>query len=74
MTVWTEAAKGRKSFSRLWRCWLDAGGLLFATMREWRRWTVSRRDLVRLDDRMLRDIGVTRADLFKELNKSFWRR
>jgi uncharacterized protein YjiS (DUF1127 family) len=73
MTVWTEAVNGSKSFPRLWQCRLDAGSSsLFATMREWRRWTVSRRELARLDGRMLRDIGINRADVFQELNKSFW--
>jgi uncharacterized protein YjiS (DUF1127 family) len=38
----------------------------------WRRWW-SRRDLVALDDRMLRDIGATRAEAQHELSKPFWR-
>ena len=33
----------------------------------------SRLSLQRLDDRMLKDIGVTRADVFAETRKSFWR-
>jgi uncharacterized protein YjiS (DUF1127 family) len=75
MTVWTEAANGSKSFLRLWRCRPDAGSIsLFATMREWRRHRESRRELMRLDDRALRDLGISRADVFRELNKSFRRR
>jgi uncharacterized protein YjiS (DUF1127 family) len=38
----------------------------------WRRWR-SRQYLTALDDRMLRDIGVTRAEAEYELNKPFWR-
>ena len=32
-----------------------------------------RRALVELDDRLLRDIGVSRADAEREANKPFWR-
>ena len=32
-----------------------------------------RRALLRLDDRMLRDIGLTRADVEREADKPFWR-
>lgn len=45
----------------------------FVLMRKvWRRWR-SRQYLPNLDDRMLRDIGVTRAEVENELNKPFWR-
>ncbi|WP_123688471.1 DUF1127 domain-containing protein [Allostella humosa] len=33
-----------------------------------------RRALTLLDDRMLRDIGVSRAQLAGEVDKSFWQR
>jgi uncharacterized protein YjiS (DUF1127 family) len=33
-----------------------------------------RRALARLDDRLLRDIGLTRLDVREECNKWFWRR
>jgi len=46
---------------------------IVALMREgWRRWR-SRRHLAELDDRTLKDIGITRADAEYELNKPFWR-
>jgi uncharacterized protein YjiS (DUF1127 family) len=38
----------------------------------WQRWR-SRRDLTALDDCMLRDIGITRAEVQHELSKPFWR-
>ncbi|MEZ5925602.1 MAG: DUF1127 domain-containing protein [Hyphomicrobiaceae bacterium] len=31
-----------------------------------------RRDLLELDDRTLMDIGVTRADVWREANRRFW--
>ena len=44
-----------------------------AMPREWRRRARSRAELAMLDERMLRDIGVTRADIWREVNKPFWR-
>jgi uncharacterized protein YjiS (DUF1127 family) len=49
-----------------------AGGVL-ATFRKWRRQAHGRAELARLDDRMLRDIGITRADAEFLSNKPFWR-
>jgi uncharacterized protein YjiS (DUF1127 family) len=40
---------------------------------EWRRRARSRRELLALDDHMLKDIGITRADAQYEAAKSFWR-
>ena len=44
-----------------------------ATLREWRRRKNGRLELARLDERMLRDIGLTRFDAGYEINKPFWR-
>jgi uncharacterized protein YjiS (DUF1127 family) len=44
-----------------------------ATLRAWRQRSRERAELARLDDRMLRDIGVTRCDVWREINKPFWR-
>ena len=44
-----------------------------AALREWRRRKNSRLELARLDERMLRDIGLTRALADLEINKPFWR-
>jgi uncharacterized protein YjiS (DUF1127 family) len=43
-------------------------------LREWRRRARDRGQLAKLDDRMLRDIGLTRADAEFFSNKPFWRR
>lgn len=47
--------------------------LAIAMLREWRRRSRSRAALAALDDRMLRDIGVTRCDARREIDKPFWR-
>ena len=44
-----------------------------AALREWRRRRNGRLELARLDERMLRDIGLTRFDAEYEVNKRFWR-
>jgi uncharacterized protein YjiS (DUF1127 family) len=38
----------------------------------WRVLARGRRHLAALDDRMLRDIGLTRADVDREYRKPFW--
>jgi len=44
-----------------------------ATVTEWRRRIRERSQLAALDDRMLRDIGITRLDAQYLSNKPFWR-
>ena len=39
---------------------------------EWRERARSRRLLQQLDDRMLRDVGLSRADVARECAKHFW--
>ncbi len=39
----------------------------------WSERTRQRRELLRLDDRLLRDIGITRAEATAEAEKPFWR-
>ena len=51
----------------------DATDWVFATMREWRRRSRDRAELAMLDDRMLRDIGLTHSDAEFLANKPFWR-
>jgi uncharacterized protein YjiS (DUF1127 family) len=48
-------------------------GRVLATLREWRRRARDRAQLGTLDDRMLRDIGITRADAVFLSSKPFWR-
>jgi uncharacterized protein YjiS (DUF1127 family) len=45
----------------------------FGALREWRRRSKGRAQLGALDDRMLKDIGISRADAEFLANKPFWR-
>jgi uncharacterized protein YjiS (DUF1127 family) len=57
---------------------LDSGrrALLRAveTLEEWSARSAQRRALLRLDDHMLRDVGLSRADVEREAEKSFWQK
>jgi uncharacterized protein YjiS (DUF1127 family) len=46
---------------------------VLAMLRKWRRRSRQRAELARLDERMLRDIGVTPGDVWHEISKPFWR-
>lgn len=48
-------------------------GIVSRRIVRWRRLVYERRLLASLDDRMLRDIGVTRSDAQAESRKPFWR-
>ena len=50
-----------------------AGRHVVATLREWRKRARERAQLTALDDRSLKDIGLTRADAEFLVNKPFWR-
>jgi uncharacterized protein YjiS (DUF1127 family) len=50
-----------------------AGNRVLATLREWRRRVRDRSRLGELDERMLKDIGLTRTDAEFLMNKPFWR-
>lgn len=47
---------------------------LFDRLAVWFERSRQRRALAKLDDRMLRDIGVSRADANREAEKPFWRK
>jgi uncharacterized protein YjiS (DUF1127 family) len=59
-----EAPRGR------WRLIL---GSIVAMLREWRRRSVNRGELARLDERTLRDIGLDPGVVDYEMYQSFWR-
>ena len=51
----------------------DAARWALATLRAWRRRIAERGQLAKLDERMLCDIGLSRADAEFLINKPFWR-
>jgi uncharacterized protein YjiS (DUF1127 family) len=51
----------------------DAWDHVSATFHEWRRRSRERAELAALDERTLKDIGLTRADAEFLSNKPFWR-
>ena len=51
----------------------DAWDHVAASLSEWRRRSRERAELAALDDRTLKDIGLTRADAEFLSNKPFWR-
>jgi uncharacterized protein YjiS (DUF1127 family) len=55
--------------ARLWRDWVRPIEML----REWRRRACDRALLRSLDSRLLRDIGLSREQLWNEAAKPFWR-
>jgi len=46
---------------------------LLTTLRLWSRRIREREELADFGERDLRDIGLSRADLYNEVNKPFWR-
>jgi len=46
----------------------------FTELCEWQRRRRDRAVLATFDDRMLRDIGLTRTDVLAEIDKPFWRK
>jgi uncharacterized protein YjiS (DUF1127 family) len=47
---------------------------MLASFGRWRRRSRDRAQLARLDDRMLADIGISRAEAEFLANKPFWRK
>lgn len=48
-------------------------GKMSERIAEWQERKTQRRQLLSLDDRALRDIGISRADAEREYRKPFWR-
>lgn len=46
---------------------------IFDLFTTWHQRAVTRRELARLDERVLHDIGLSQADVEQEVSKPFWR-
>lgn len=46
--------------------------LIWYTLEQWRERARQRRAMLALDDHLLRDIGISRADVEREASKPFW--
>ena len=55
------------------RAWSRAIGRAIDLLLIWQQRARDRRQLESLSDHMLRDIGLTRADVYAEASKPFWR-
>ena len=53
--------------------WARGAERLVTLLLTWQQRARDRRQLESLSDHMLRDIGLTRADVFAEASKPFWR-
>jgi uncharacterized protein YjiS (DUF1127 family) len=51
----------------------DRADALLAQLRQWRARVRGRQLLRDFDDRMLRDLGICRAEAIREARKRFWR-
>jgi uncharacterized protein YjiS (DUF1127 family) len=73
MTSLPLTAGGFSTASRLPR-WQNMFASSWATVQTWLARSRSRSALTELDEFMLKDIGLTRADVVMESSKPFWQR
>ena len=60
---------GRQSFRQSFRQSLRR---LPGLLQRWSEQSAQRRRLAQLDDRMMKDVGLSRADAYRESSKWFW--
>lgn len=70
-TVCTQFRIEQGRFGAGWAARPSASGLLLRIHR-WRELHRQRRELERLSDEMLKDIGISRVDALREAQRSFW--
>ena len=59
--------------ARYFRGRIPAAARGFEILLRWQRRANERHALAHLDDRMLRDLGLSRSEVARELRKPFWR-
>ena len=75
------AHSGASESWKSWKSWISAGlSLLLSDLARiveifatWQRRSTQRTALRNFDDRLLRDSGLSRVELLREINKPFWR-
>jgi uncharacterized protein YjiS (DUF1127 family) len=73
-TVNLRSSRAQRDFvSELVRSWASGVRRAADLLLTWQQRARDRRQLQSLSDHMLRDIGLTRADVFAEASKPFWR-
>jgi uncharacterized protein YjiS (DUF1127 family) len=66
-------AWNRSRLRRLRRTLLSSPSFVLRTVRLWSEQARTRKELAELPDRILQDVGLTRADVVTETDKPFWR-
>lgn len=73
-TIQARAAwAARRGLMRLAWSWSRAAGRAIDLLLIWHQRARDRRQLESLSEHMLRDIGLSRADVYAEASKPFWR-
>ncbi len=71
---WLRSRKGRARFERFMSSARDTVlPSILDRLDLWRERARTRRRLLTLDDRLLRDIGISRAEAWQEASKPFWK-
>ncbi|MDH5354689.1 MAG: DUF1127 domain-containing protein [Gammaproteobacteria bacterium] len=52
----------------------EAVNSLMNTLKVWSARAADRRQLAQMNDRLLADIGLSRSDIYVEVNKHFWQK
>ena len=71
--AWAARRGLASGFVRHARSWSRAVARAIDLLLVWQQRARDRRQLESLSDHMLRDIGLTRADVYAEASKPFWR-
>lgn len=75
MTHWTDTISTDWHRARQWTGRIRGRLADYAgTLTTWRQRAVERRQLLALDGRILKDIGISRVDAVNEASKPFWRK
>ena len=72
-TIQARAWAARRGFVRQASSWSRAVSRAIDLLLIWQQRARDRRQLESLSDHVLRDIGLTRADVYAEASKPFWR-